>query len=210
MPHVVCRIGLLAQRLAQGTHNPWVLGSNPGGPTKTSRDRETPVFFVFHLLSPPLPRHWEGGEHRFTFSLVPSARTSHHVPRRDSVRHAAAIECCHARKLPHASSSSAGSTQIGPICTFCHERGHMAPFDSSGLHSKRQMTFIFQNHVATRLACVVVYSLLKSTGDWLRGRAYPSHGWGHKFESCIAHHHIRKAPGHWGLFAMQRRLIGLP
>lgn len=25
-------------------------------------------------------------------------------------------------------------------------------------------------------------------GDWLRGRAYPSHGWGHKFESCIAHH----------------------
>ena len=25
--------GLLAQRLAQGTHNPWVLGSNPGGPT---------------------------------------------------------------------------------------------------------------------------------------------------------------------------------
>ena len=26
--------GLLAQRLAQGTHNPWVLGSNPGGPTR--------------------------------------------------------------------------------------------------------------------------------------------------------------------------------
>ena len=25
--------GLVAQRLAQGTHNPWVLGSNPGGPT---------------------------------------------------------------------------------------------------------------------------------------------------------------------------------
>ena len=28
--------GLLAQRLAQGTHNPWVLGSNPGGPTTTT------------------------------------------------------------------------------------------------------------------------------------------------------------------------------
>ena len=25
--------GLVAQRLAQGTHNPWVLGSNPGRPT---------------------------------------------------------------------------------------------------------------------------------------------------------------------------------
>ena len=24
----------MAQRLAQGTHNPWVLGSNPGGPTR--------------------------------------------------------------------------------------------------------------------------------------------------------------------------------
>ncbi len=31
--------GLLAQRLAQGTHNPWVLGSNPGGPTRESRGR---------------------------------------------------------------------------------------------------------------------------------------------------------------------------
>ena len=26
-------IGLMAQRLAQGTHNPWVAGSNPAGPT---------------------------------------------------------------------------------------------------------------------------------------------------------------------------------
>ena len=26
-----------------------------------------------------------------------------------------------------------------------------------------------------------------ATGDWLRGRAHPSHGWGHKFKSCIAH-----------------------
>lgn len=26
--------GLMAQRLAQGTHNPWVGGSNPSGPTK--------------------------------------------------------------------------------------------------------------------------------------------------------------------------------
>ena len=25
--------GLMAQRLAQGTHNPWVAGSNPAGPT---------------------------------------------------------------------------------------------------------------------------------------------------------------------------------
>ena len=25
----------MAQRLAQGTHNPWVAGSNPAGPTKT-------------------------------------------------------------------------------------------------------------------------------------------------------------------------------
>ena len=34
----ICRrffsYGLMAQRLAQGTHNPWVGGSNPSGPTK--------------------------------------------------------------------------------------------------------------------------------------------------------------------------------
>ena len=41
--------------------------------------------------------------------------------------------------------------------------------------------------VAPPQVLVLVFSLLKSTGDWLRGRAYPSHGWGHKFESCIAH-----------------------
>ena len=28
-----CYQGLMAQRLAQGTHNPWVAGSNPAGPT---------------------------------------------------------------------------------------------------------------------------------------------------------------------------------
>ena len=28
-----CYHGLMAQRLAQGTHNPWVAGSNPAGPT---------------------------------------------------------------------------------------------------------------------------------------------------------------------------------
>ena len=31
--------GLVAQRLAQGTHNPWVLGSNPGRPTIESAGR---------------------------------------------------------------------------------------------------------------------------------------------------------------------------
>ena len=27
----------------------------------------------------------------------------------------------------------------------------------------------------------------KHKGVWLRGRAHPSHGWGHKFKSCNAH-----------------------
>ena len=31
------------------------------------------------------------------------------------------------------------------------------------------------------------------TGDWLRGRAHPSHGWGRRFKSCIAHHLHAKA-----------------
>ena len=75
---------------------------------------------------------------------------------------------------------------------------------------EREILHNLKKTVASLLDRVLLFSLLKSTGDWLRGRAYPSHGWGHKFESCIAHHHIRKAPGHWGLFAMQRRLIGLP
>ena len=40
--------GLLAQRLAQGTHNPWVLGSNPGGPTMKPkvRPRAWPFWFT--------------------------------------------------------------------------------------------------------------------------------------------------------------------
>ena len=40
--------GLLAQRLAQGTHNPWVLGSNPGGPTiETAGQTMCLAFFFF-------------------------------------------------------------------------------------------------------------------------------------------------------------------
>ena len=41
--------GLLAQRLAQGTHNPWVLGSNPGGPTSFLTGQAIClVCFLFH------------------------------------------------------------------------------------------------------------------------------------------------------------------
>ena len=41
--------GLLAQRLAQGTHNPWVLGSNPGGPTRFfNRSGNMSGLFSFH------------------------------------------------------------------------------------------------------------------------------------------------------------------
>lgn len=36
---------------------------------------------------------------------------------------------------------------------------------------------------------MVLFFLLKSAkGDWLSGRAHPSHGWGRWFESSIAHH----------------------
>ena len=44
-------------------------------------------------------------------------------------------------------------------------------------------------------------SAVRQMGDWLRGRAYPSHGWGHKFESCIAHHRKDEAAGNSGLFS---------
>ena len=48
--------GLLAQRLAQGTHNPWVLGSNPGGPTRESRGRaNSPASFCQSSHSTCLP-----------------------------------------------------------------------------------------------------------------------------------------------------------
>ena len=49
----------------------------------------------------------------------------------------------------------------------------------------------------------------KHTGDWLRGRAYPSHGWGHKFESCIAHHrNLRLGHTSWPFsFAPDMRII---
>ena len=39
----------MAQRLAQGTHNPWVLGSNPGGPTRFfNRSGNLSGLFLFH------------------------------------------------------------------------------------------------------------------------------------------------------------------
>ena len=39
----------MAHRLAQGTHNPWVLGSNPGGPTRLfSRSGNMSGLFSFH------------------------------------------------------------------------------------------------------------------------------------------------------------------
>ena len=35
-------------------------------------------------------------------------------------------------------------------------------------------------------------------GDWLRGRAHPSHGWGRRFKSCIAHHCVYRRGAHMG------------
>ena len=43
--------GLLAQRLAQGTHNPWVLGSNPGGPTRFFNRPGNMSGLFFHGIS---------------------------------------------------------------------------------------------------------------------------------------------------------------
>ena len=41
------------------------------------------------------------------------------------------------------------------------------------------------------LASIMVHGKIllaeKHKGVWLRGRAHPSHGWGHKFKSCNAH-----------------------
>ena len=129
--------GLLAQRLAQGTHNPWVLGSNPGGPTMNLRSGRVPGLFGL----------------RVEFSFVSTGVD---------------------RRLVTAGAFSA------------------------------TLSGLFKLPLALRLASMLVFSLLKSTGDWLRGRAYPSHGWGHKFESCIAHHQTFKAPGNWSLFAITR------
>ena len=49
----------------------------------------------------------------------------------------------------------------------------------------------------------IILSAEKHTGDWLRGRAYPSHGWGHKFESCIAHHRTLRSEQCSGLFVFE-------
>ena len=42
--------GLVAQRLAQGTHNPWVLGSNPGRPTYVPVSEPSPRGFGFFSM----------------------------------------------------------------------------------------------------------------------------------------------------------------
>ena len=52
-------------------------------------------------------------------------------------------------------------------------------------------------------------SAVRQMGDWLRGRAYPSHGWGHKFESCIAHHRKDEAAGNSGLFSNMRKPLSI-
>ena len=46
-------IGLMAQRLAQGTHNPWVAGSNPAGPTRvfTGRPRVATFLLSYDYLT---------------------------------------------------------------------------------------------------------------------------------------------------------------
>ena len=54
--------------------------------------------------------------------------------------------------------------------------------------------------------CVTINSAERQMGDWLRGRAYPSHGWGHKFESCIAHHRILRPRFYFGLFLFRNTL----
>ena len=40
-------------------------------------------------------------------------------------------------------------------------------------------------------------NIASRTGDWLRGRAHPSHGWGRWFESSIAHHRFRETASEW-------------
>ena len=49
--------GLVAQRLAQGTHNPWVLGSNPGGPTRKTAGQTMCLAFCIKKGHPAMP-HW--------------------------------------------------------------------------------------------------------------------------------------------------------
>ena len=46
-----CYHGLMAQRLAQGTHNPWVAGSNPAGPTRLPKVRAHNVSDLVSFLS---------------------------------------------------------------------------------------------------------------------------------------------------------------
>ena len=62
----------MAQRLAQGTHNPWVAGSNPAGPTRASAGRgqsKPPARFLSHpRLSAQAPR----------FLLVPPCTSALH------------------------------------------------------------------------------------------------------------------------------------
>ena len=49
--------------------------------------------------------------------------------------------------------------------------------------------------------CVSISFAERHTGVWLRGRAHPSHGWGHKFKSCNAHH-LRERDSATGPFFM--------
>ena len=49
-------VGSIAQRLEQGTHNPLVPGSNPGGPTGFSSNSPVWVKFIHGL--------WAGSQNR--------------------------------------------------------------------------------------------------------------------------------------------------
>ena len=143
-PKAVLLYGLLAQRLAQGTHNPGVLGSNPGGPTRKTAGQTMCLAFCI--------------------------------------------------KRGRVSTGLQGVTTIHGTISRLNE--------STG--SK-----VFKK-VLDKASCHGIINFAeKHTGDWLRGRAYPSHGWGHKFESCIAHHrNLRSGHTSWPFsFAPDMRII---
>ena len=50
------------------------------------------------------------------------------------------------------------------------------------------------------ILCYVLSALYQDVGDWLSGRALPSHGRGHWFESSIAHHILRELGISAGLY----------
>lgn len=198
----------MAQRLAQGTHNPWVGSSNLSGPTTSERSAcPSRAGGYASLCVSTHPR--KNLTRSIARSQCQTAGGTTVGPTREKVPAFCWAVACASPEAPPASSvrrSSAGSARLGRAtrwrrvartCT-AQLRGRRGGRyrttaqrpRTSGLPARRCQHLTYRASTTHDSRSDWGTHLLRwrsETGDWLRGRALPSHGRGRWFKSSIAH-----------------------